>query len=230
MSARLRIVVLFSCALLGCAAPSYNYRATTKQISFPGVGEESRVSVGDTMVSQGSLAEHDALVVEQDVSVGLLGLYTIQRGTYLKEGENGGAEFYSIHNPFVEGGAIRLGALAGPPKVVALYDAEHKLCVIRELNDQMCASGASYSKSKKTIESINTFQQSLIYSGRVGTRIKLGYREFSGNRARPAFNNDVDYDLTESTVIGYKGARLEVLEATNESIRFKLISNFNASH
>ena len=67
----------------------------------------------------------------------------------------------------------------------------------------------------------------LIYSGRVGDKIKAGYREFSNNLARPAFNNDVEYDLRESSVIGYKGARIEVVEATNEHIKYKVIQNFS---
>ncbi len=61
-------------------------------------------------------------------------------------------------------------------------------------------------------------QQTLIYNGKVGNRITLGYREFEGNLARPAYSNIVDYDLTESRILGYQGARLEVLEATNTQI------------
>jgi hypothetical protein len=45
--------------------------------------------------------------------------------------------------------------------------------------------------------------------------------------ARPASNNDVSYDLDESTKIGYKGARLKIINATNQYIEFKVISNFN---
>ena len=38
----------------------------------------------------------------------------------------------------------------------------------------------------------------------------------------------VEYDLKDSTTIGYKGALIEVLEATNQSIRYRVIRNFNA--
>lgn len=72
----------------------------------------------------------------------------------------------------------------------------------------------------------NSFQQTLIYSGRIGDRITLGYREFSNNMARPAFNNDVEYDLNESKIVGYKGARVEVIKATNQEIKYKVLSNF----
>ena len=73
----------------------------------------------------------------------------------------------------------------------------------------------------------DSFQQTLIYSGKLGNKIKIGYREFSNNQARPAFNNDVEYDLSESAVIGYKGARLEIVGATNETIKYRVIQNCN---
>jgi len=70
----------------------------------------------------------------------------------------------------------------------------------------------------------------LIYSGKVGNKINVAYREFSNNLARPAFNNTVQYDLDESNIIGYKGARIEVIEATNEYIKFKVLLNFNKAN
>ena len=71
------------------------------------------------------------------------------------------------------------------------------------------------------------FQQTLLYSGRIGNKINISYREFSNNVARPAFNNDVEYDLGESMTIGYKGAEIEIIEATNRMIKYRVIRNFN---
>jgi hypothetical protein len=45
--------------------------------------------------------------------------------------------------------------------------------------------------------------------------------------ARPAFNNDVEYDLNESKQIGYKGALLDVIDANNQNITYKVLKNFN---
>ena len=70
-------------------------------------------------------------------------------------------------------------------------------------------------------------QPTLIYLGRIDNKINIGYREFMNNQARPAFSNDAEYDLGESYTIGYKGAKLEILEATNEFIKFVVIRNFN---
>ncbi len=76
-------------------------------------------------------------------------------------------------------------------------------------------------------KSPNSFQQTLIYNGKIGNRITLGYREFSNDTARPAFNNEVSYDLAESTTLGYKGARIEIIKATNTDITYRFVNGFN---
>lgn len=80
------------------------------------------------------------------------------------------------------------------------------------------ALDAAFNRVTKAIATDESFQQTLIYSGKIGQKINVGYREFSGSVARPAFCNDVEYDLSESTTIGYKGARLEIIEATNDHV------------
>jgi hypothetical protein len=87
----------------------------------------------------------------------------------------------------------------------------------------------AYKKTTVSDNQTDSFQQTLIYSGKVGNKINIAYREFSNNIARPAFNNNVEYDLSESKTIAYKGSQLEILEATNQSIKFKVIKNFNTA-
>ena len=65
---------------------------------------------------------------------------------------------------------------------------------------------------------------------KVGNKINISYREFQGSMARSAFNNDVEYDLNDSRQIGYKGALIDVLEADNQKIKYKVLKNFNKSN
>lgn len=67
-----------------------------------------------------------------------------------------------------------------------------------------------------------TFSQELIYLGRSGDELSFKYREFSGSLARPAFSADLTYDLSESQTIGYRGARIEIIEAGNQQIRYRV--------
>jgi hypothetical protein len=62
------------------------------------------------------------------------------------------------------------------------------------------------------------FERSLIYSGRAGSIIRLMYRETSNDWARPAFGQELQYDLDKSDVIAFQNVRLKVVSATNLSV------------
>jgi hypothetical protein len=210
----------------GCVAVARNYLPQRTEISEPPLHAVSTAHVGDNMLRQGQFTQHDAIFLHADVAVGLLSPYTLKRGYYLKQGEDQDSEFYQPSR-YEGAGAIVKAALADPPKAVQAHKAEPKLCVVTVFNVSTCTNQAEFERTKQPVATADSFQQTLIYSGRIGSKIKIGYREFSNNLARPAFNNDVEYDLGESPVIGYKGARIEVLEATNEYIKYKVLRNFN---
>jgi hypothetical protein len=72
----------------------------------------------------------------------------------------------------------------------------------------------------------NKFKQEFIYNGRVNNAVKFTYREFLNDYARPSFTQDLQYDLNESKVIGFKGLRIEIISATNIEIKYKVLNNF----
>ena len=81
---------------------------------------------------------------------------------------------------------------------------------------------------KLIVESVTkpSYVQEVIYNGRIDDNLKFIYREYSGDMIRPAFTQDVQYDLSSSDIIGFKSLRLRILSATNTNIRYELISNF----
>lgn len=68
------------------------------------------------------------------------------------------------------------------------------------------------------------FKRELIYSGMSGTSITITYREFMNDMARPAFTQELKYDLANSDIVGYKSARFQVLEASNTFIKYKILN------
>ena len=68
-----------------------------------------------------------------------------------------------------------------------------------------------------------TYCYSFIFFVKIIVHCRIGSLEV----ARPAFANSVEYDLNDSKIIGYKGARLEVISADNQSIKYKVLQNFN---
>ena len=45
--------------------------------------------------------------------------------------------------------------------------------------------------------------------------------------ARPAFSQELKYDLGEGQVIGFKGARFEVVKATNLGITYRVLRHLD---
>lgn len=213
-----RILLISLLAVLGgCTTVQYNGSPSAmKDVDYPPVGKEVTAYVGDHMVEKGVIYEEQVLYVKQRVDGAL---YDIPSYEYPQVGFDNKQDFFSAI------GVIR-GALSDPIEALAVGKAEgSQVCVITTLGGSACYD-ADYERRGRVAETKNSFQQTLIYSGRVGDKINIGYREFSNNSARPAFNNEVKYDLSESKRIGYKGAQIEVLEADNSSITYEVLRNF----
>ena len=85
----------------------------------------------------------------------------------------------------------------------------------------------------KDFGSVDTYRWDLVYTGRSGTTVTFLYREFNidedelkteVSRIRPSFQQNLTYDLSEESEIGYQGLRIEIREATNSSISYRIVS------
>lgn len=219
------IVISF---LTACASPNYNYVPKVSELSDPPIDAVNVAYVGDPMLRQGTYSEHDAILLIKRTKVGVLGTYTFEPGYYTKRGEGRNGEFgFYLPSQYGQQGSVTRGALADPFQIIQAYHNEVKICGVSAFNGKACTANTEYKVTTQRAATADTFQQTLIYSGRIGGKINISYREFSGNIARPAFNNDVEYDIDKSPIVGYKGARLEIIEATNEFVKYRVISNFN---
>ena len=75
------------------------------------------------------------------------------------------------------------------------------------------------------VYSADFIRQELLYAGRSGDTIKVAYKEFRQNLAAPAFFQNLEYDLARSKVIRFQRFTIEVLDATNETIRYQVVSD-----
>ena len=212
-------VLGFGLALGGCTAPKYNYQAVSQNISKPPINSVNEAYVGDKMLTQGAFTEREAYFIPEAKKKFL---FTMPKGFYLKTGEDAKGSYYQAVNNIPDGAIILGGGIQS-----ILVTSQNDLCFIDIYFNKVCHFKNIGEKRKISVASDNSFQQTLIYSGKVGNKINVGYREFSSNIARPAFNNDVEYDLNESKTIGYKGALLEIIDANNQSIKYKVLKNFN---
>jgi hypothetical protein len=71
-------------------------------------------------------------------------------------------------------------------------------------------------------EKKDIFYSELLFSGCTKDYIKINYREFREDLARPAFYQEIVYDRSEKE-ISFRGLRLEIMDATNTRIKFRII-------
>ena len=72
-------------------------------------------------------------------------------------------------------------------------------------------------------DSGNFLRKELIYSGKSGNTIEVSYREYRSGMAAPAFFQNVKYDLSESPIIRFQKYRIEILNATNQDIKYIIL-------
>lgn len=75
------------------------------------------------------------------------------------------------------------------------------------------------------------FEQTLTYSGRAGSTIRITYREATSGPtdfsmiARPAFSQDLTYDIAQSDLITFKHTTIRVVNADTNGITFAVIES-----
>ncbi|MFT5644441.1 MAG: hypothetical protein ACI83P_001997 [Janthinobacterium sp.] len=73
-------------------------------------------------------------------------------------------------------------------------------------------------------QSENRQRDPLSFSGNI---LRLSFREYINDMARPSYFQDVTYDIPSfPTEITFKTVKLQVLSAGNNGIRYKILSGF----
>lgn len=202
-------------AVTGCTTVRYNEVDKETTFDIPPVNEITTAYIGDNLVSKGVTVEQT--VVDVKTTIDNL-YYRIPSKEYVKVGYDGTKEF------FAPDGTIHF---LGDPLQALYVDSKKtgKICVVTIFGATGCYDAKVEVKPVIKVGGANC-EQTLVYNGRVGDKVNVGYREFTGNVARPAFNNNVEYDMRTSTQIGYKGALLDVLKTDNSSITYRVVRNF----
>ncbi|GEM_PF-1072105 len=119
---------------------------------------------------------------------------------------------------------------------------EEEFCIIDKNNDGLFSHYALqneshlYSLDKKipyipiqdTYYTEDSFKYQALYQGKVDNKIKISFREFKNDMARPAFTQDIEYEVNSNkpTIIGFKGLRINVIKATNLDITYSVIQDY----
>jgi|SRR5690554_3075236 len=208
------ISVISGCATVQESAPEY------QQGKFPDLGVRTTVYVGQVMVSEYDYVSQDRAVLRGNVS----GSFWVGR-----QGVGNGANL--------------VGAMAGGVKVYCVPPGMQGMPCLKDSSGDgrfdtayvMNAFGMVVSPSK--IDPVNYdvrdqniqdgFKYELVYQGVSDNTMRVAYREYTDNLARPAFHQDLSYNMDEGdTSIRFRNVSMTVESADNNEVTYVVNSGF----
>ena len=201
----------------------------------PGIGIQTEVYLGDRMLTQREGEFRDCIVPKKAYERKALGVTWRIKARQPLCKKDADAEFYhpnyyilapSKDNTF--GVFVRLVEKKGKYEIHICQGkmlGKGGICV-GKLKIKGLDEGDLEVNDRYFLYTENTFQQSIEYAGRNGDNLKFLYSEFTDGFARQAFNREFQVDYSEGNVAAYKGAIIEIHEATNTNIVYSVIRNF----
>lgn len=224
------LLLLSAIPALAACASTESIAPRIELVDRPPIQTAARAEVGETIVEKGKLSTYDGLRLKNELTWGdglILKKFTMAPGQLrAKEQDAEHTYFFSDDMKFYdavkgtspwEGGGLCVRN--GDPTQVRAFIEAGRCSVTPKARPDVEAI-------RITDEDAPHFRQELIYNGRSGDSVKFLYRELSGSYARPPFSQDVLYDLKDGNVIGFKGARIEIVEATNVALAYRVLVSF----
>ncbi|WP_392354776.1 hypothetical protein V8F63_05995 [Brevundimonas sp. LF-1] len=212
----------------GCAS-TQTIPPQIEQIDQPALGAVAAIEVGEAAVATGRGRSLPGLALANELSWGdgvLRKRFTVAPGRLAARQSDARHIYYFSDRmtardplfgmaPYASGGLCRAKDGSGPVRgfitpgqCVLTWNATPQ---VRDIRIEEADEGAR--------------RRELIYHGRADGKVRFLYRETMGDSAPQT--QSLDYDLAHSAVIGFRGARLEVLEADNTRLRYRLLAPFD---
>jgi len=208
-------LLIFSCS--GITTTLVDSRR--ESLIIPQLNTVSKKDIGDNLVTNIHAYYYDAINLKRE--------YKVSSGSHSKHLPAG---VYANRNNTSEYTLYSNKAMSKGIAISKTGDMKYYTLSSGILNTAILREPLEYEKTTYTDVNMPYFTQEFIYSGKIGTTIKFLYREYTNDLARPAFTQELQYDLNESKIIGCKGLRIEVIKATNLDLEYKVINYFhNAS-
>lgn len=227
------IVVLSMVAVLlsGCATHFREIQPSFEEINIPSLNQVQQSELGDTLVSKGTLYTYDGMVLLNEVyskskNTFLHGpVATIPPSDLILKYEDSAWWYFYARDLFMAG--VSANVTCGLRKSKKNKPMELFVLIgFQPWSKGLVEPEPKYELKKVRAVDKRSFQQELIYNGKAGSNVKFMYREMSNDVMRPAFSQEMQYDLNESKTIGFKGARIEIIEATNTTLKYKVLKSF----
>ncbi|WP_348694699.1 hypothetical protein [Duganella fentianensis] len=214
--------------LSGCAAvapPARQAHATIAVRHSPELNRVGTVEIGESIISKEYISRIRGISVASAVteSVNPPGTTRIMAGEFELHSSSPEGEYFQGNADYsMLGQSVPVGERAG---VFVPHDKNRPAVIYHFANGyKYGVTPITYAPKEIIHFTPESFRRELVYSGISQNTVTFVYREFKDALARPAFSQELKYDLTQGRIVGYKGARFEILEAGNTSVTYKVLS------
>lgn len=195
--------------------------------TMPKQGITSSVPVGDVLFSQFRYWRKTGYVLRDSANVSIGGGHVeVSSGDFLLKSIVEGKTAYCTEKPafrMIVGG--KTACFVDRKNNGALDEVKVASDVIWWSSD--LASPLTYAVSEIVVPRQDAMKRELIYQGVSKEVLRLTYREYFNDMARPAYFQDITYDVsTFPTEITFKSVRLRILNAGNKGIEYQVLSGF----
>ena len=218
-------VALSACATTGTSIPPEITRA-----DHPVINTTSTVRLGESMVKKSKTYAYDAIQLNEEFKAGdgaFMLQITIPPQKLKAKSELKNNILYMASDATVKD--LLLGTKPAIAGICVPKDDEKTKW--RIYYNGVCTSLGtknlpSHSFTKDYDTTRPSLTRELIYNGRVDNDVKIIYRELSNDMMRPAFQQDLQYDMATSKEIAFKEVTLNVVSADNREITYVVTSHF----
>ena len=228
---RAYLPILLLSLVAGCATvsvappPASSERAGIK----PSIGERSTAPVGGLVLSQYKYIASESITFSGGVAAPFyLGRVVAAQGDLLAPVTLNGRTVYCTQK------LAYADPIAGPQSPACFIDANNdgafETVTVRPgafWFEQQLSPTVAYTRQERMVPRSGSYKSELLYQGTSRGSLRLAYREYIDDLARPAFSQDVTYDIAGSpTMITFRTVRIEVLSADNNQIEYRVVSGF----
>jgi hypothetical protein len=204
--------------------------AITKKGQEPSINVVSMANVGAVMFTEYNFSETTAtrLVDAVNDTFGLGARVQAPAGTVLYAATVSGRQAYCTAT------AAYAEPLGGFSRPVCFFDTDQD-----GLLDEYWVTGTveaasrkvppvQYTQMQTTSNVGGGFRKDLLYQGIQADTLRISYREYVDDMARPAFQQDLTYNIEKGqpTTVVFQNVRMEVFAADNSGVRYRVLQGF----
>lgn len=208
-------VVAVGCSAVKVVQPEY------KEGYFPEVNKVTTVNVGQPMVTEYEYFSEKKAILMGNVSAGIM---------LARRDASKGMSLVPVTSDGIEVFCLPPGGLGSPcfrdEDNDKKFEWAYSLNGYNALIEKMQITPVPYKKMQHKLK--DGFKYELLYQGLDEDVVKISYREYTENLARPAFRQEISYNLKSGgdTDIQFKDVNLTIHHADNMGVKYTVNSGF----